>query len=1064
MNKRFSLLICVTFVAITLCAQSFNFKVYDTSEGLADNDVIALVQDKDDYVWMATDEGLIRFDGIDYDVFTIKDSLSHNYISCLHIDQIGRLWIGHKNGLLTYRENDQFYKVRIEGTSQLISDISEDDKGNIWLIDQKKGLIRIDGQNGTIKTFFDRKKYGRKNYTAVEVINENELLVGTARQGLFSFNFSDTASIQINKIDGIPNVWINRIKKSNTEGKFWIGTRSDGFYSYHTDYSSEGVAHVTDNSLCRKFNINKENVTDIHEEAESHLLISTVGSGVIRLIYDPLKGDFADSFMYSNNNGLSNNDVQDILCDREGNYWFGTKGGGVSLLVNQYFVFYNLDEIGFPYKARSVFKDGDDLWIGLDKGLLLTDPTCYDPKYYDAEYGGIADDAVIGFYKTDDETIWIATATQGLFYKKKGANSFKQKVYLTNKLALHINDITSIDNQLLLATQDGLIIIDLSTNKITNYQIEDGLSHNNINFVHVDQSNNIWVGPKDGGLCKIDPSGNRIERHPVIDGMAIDVTGMTEDLNGQIWISTKGDGVINYTNDSTRFIINQQEGLRKDFCYDIQCDIKNRLWVCHDGGLSRIDVASGTARVYGHNEDLGSVFNQAVLDKEGNIWFASNAGAINYLPVNDRPNNVAPKLNITRLMLDDVEVPVTNKLHLKYPYGVGYYKLHIDFRAISFKNPEGVVYEFKIEDAESDEEEKGWTKLGQVDFKEIDYLRNGHYKIKIRAFNSDGKVTSLYSTINVTVNNPFWYKAWFIVLMVLALGFVVYLIGKFRERSLIKRNQRLQSEVDSQTLEIREKTEELERKNQDITDSINYAKKIQSSILPSMNDLITVLPESFVYFAPRDIVSGDFYWFNRTKDYFIACCADCTGHGVPGAFMSMIGTTILNDIFRIPSIDSPAAMLERLDEEVKKLLQKNEGNESMDGMDISIVEMHIPTRRIRLASAKRPIYLVIGDEMTVYKGSRRSIGDSYEERLSPFVNVEYNCKPGDTIYMFSDGYSDQFGGPLGRKFMKVGVQNLIEQIRDKSGKEQHRIVKKNFEDWRGDLEQIDDVLFMGLRL
>ncbi|MCU4154869.1 SpoIIE family protein phosphatase [Carboxylicivirga sp. A043] len=1068
-NLSYWLLILLIVIPGVLQGQSFDFKIYNTSEGLADNDIIALAQDKYDYVWMATDEGLIRYDGIEYNVYTTADSLAHNYINCLFFDKMDRLWIGHKNGLISYMENDQFYKVAVEGASQLISDINQDAHRNIWAIDQKRGLIKI-SPDGVVTTFFDRKKFGRKSYTALHVLSPTRMLIGTAKRGLFVFEFDDDyKDATVTKIADIPNVWINTIVKSKKENKYWIGTRGKGFYSYYETEDNKGVSHISDNNLCQKFNIEAEEITDIYEEAEGHLLVSTVGSGVVRLVYDPAQGIFNDSFKYSSHNGLSNNDVQDILCDREGNYWFGTKGGGVSLLVNQYFVFYNLDEIGFHYKARSVLKDGEQLWVGLDRGLILTDPMCFDVRYFDAQYGGIPNDEIVDIYKSNDGTIWIASANSGLYYKSKNAQSFKKRTYFNDQLALKINGISGYEHYLLLATQRGLVIINLKTSHIKNYEIKDGLSHNNINFVYVDSKNNIWVGPKDGGLCKINPNLNRIERHPVKENVAVDVTGMSEDKDGQLWISTKGEGVICYSNDAIKKQITTTDGLKKDFCYGIYRDIKNRLWVCHDGGLSRIEIESTKStkedfvKAYGHNEELGDEFFQVRTDDVGGVWFVSNKGVVNYLPENDRLNNVAPILNITGIFINDEEVEVSNKLDLKFPYGKNSYKFKVDFRAISFKNPEGVTYQVKIE-KEGDDEAGKWANLGNVSHKEIDYLAYGTYKIKIRAFNSDGKETSLLRTINVNIAAPFWSAWWFYVLLICFVILAFLVLIKYRERALIRQKQKLQKEVASQTVVLREQKAEIERKNRDITDSINYAKKIQSSILPSMDDLMTIFPESFVYFLPRDIVSGDFYWFNRSKDYFIACCADCTGHGVPGAFMSMIGTTILNDIFRIPEIDSPAAMLERLDEEVKKLLQKTEGNESMDGMDISIVEVHIPTRRIRLASAKRPVYLIINDEMTVYKGSRRSIGDNYEEQLSPYVNVEYSCQNGDQIYMFSDGYPDQFGGPLGKKFMKVGVQNMIGEIYDKTGEQQLNHVKENFENWLGDVEQIDDVLFMGIKL
>jgi serine phosphatase RsbU (regulator of sigma subunit) len=275
----------------------------------------------------------------------------------------------------------------------------------------------------------------------------------------------------------------------------------------------------------------------------------------------------------------------------------------------------------------------------------------------------------------------------------------------------------------------------------------------------------------------------------------------------------------------------------------------------------------------------------------------------------------------------------------------------------------------------------------------------------------------------------------------------------------------LQKEVDLQTIQLREQKAEIERKNRDITDSINYAKTIQSSILPPLEVLKSHFPESFVFFAPRDIVSGDFYWFHKTKNHFIISCADCTGHGVPGAFMSMIGSTLLNDIVKRKNVKSPADLLEQLDLEIKVLLQNSKTKDNTrDGMDISVIEIEDKTARVRIASAKRPVYLFLNGGLTLYKGNRRSIGDSLVDDAPPFVNIEYKCRKGDQLYVFSDGFSDQFGGPKEKKFMKIGIKNMLEEIHTFPMEQQFKAVEKYFYTWKGTLEQVDDVIFMGIRI
>ena len=176
---KYWLLLSYLLIFLSAQSQSFDFKVYDTNEGLPQNYVYAIEQDNHGYIWMATGEGLLQYDGVEYKMFTTADSLSHNFVRCIHIDTSGRIWLGHKNGYITYRENGVFHKVKAEGANKDIFDITEDQEGNIWAVDQRNGLIRISGQDMSVSTFFDRKKFGRKKYSAVNALSPSQMLVGT---------------------------------------------------------------------------------------------------------------------------------------------------------------------------------------------------------------------------------------------------------------------------------------------------------------------------------------------------------------------------------------------------------------------------------------------------------------------------------------------------------------------------------------------------------------------------------------------------------------------------------------------------------------------------------------------------------------------------------------------------------------------------------------------------------------------------------------------------------------------------------------------------------------------
>ncbi len=1067
----YTFLLLFIFCGLAVNAQTFDFKKYDSSVGLPQNYIYSIVQDLNGYLWIGTGQGLVKFDGFKFEVFTVNDSLASDGVEKLYLAKSGLLWVGHNNGDLSYFDGIKFNKISVESTTSPIHDICEDSNGVIWAVDQNRGLIRV-STNYEVRTFYDRKKFGRNNYYSLASISPTEFLIGTD-DGLLKAVFSkDLNDVNVEQVKGVPQTQIECIvPREKEKGQYWIGTQDEGFYKYSHNFKTS--EHIIDNRLCLLFDIQKETIKDVYEDKDQNVLVATWGHGVIKLLWDPVKEEFSDSFNFSTLNGLNVDYVKEFLCDRENNYWFATYGGGVASLIRDYFVFYNLEEIGFKdQKVVSALRTKDALWMGLEKGLMKADPLCFtDFEFYDAALG-VPNDRITGIYEDGGGVVWIASQNNGLFFRNKGELKFKPYHYSNSTPGKMINDVLGYENKLYLATNEGLYVLNTFKKTQEYYDMSKGLSHNTINFIYRDQKGVIWLGPKNNGICSL--SNNTIERHKLLEG-SVNIADMTEDRDGNKWLATENMGLLKYAGDSlVNFTID--EGLKKNYCYSITCDRMNRLWVCHHPGLTSIDLNTGQTRIFDYDNNMNGEFNQVIKDEDGDLWFSSSEGIINYLPQSDQKNFVAPLLNLSSIIINDKPFPLNEEIVLPYPYGKKKYNLRFEFRGISFEDPEKVRYETQLvkgdgetlgEDSHwfSDHgNESEWESIGSTNFVKFEYLLDGDYTLKVRAFNADGVVSIIPISRRIVIEKPFWKTIWFISVVLLLMVGGIYLLITYRERKLIQQKIVLQREVASQTVVLRNQKAEIERKNRDITDSINYAKKIQSSILPMIDDLTTLFPDSFIYFVPRDIVSGDFYWFNRTKDYFVLCCADCTGHGVPGAFMSMIGTTILNDIFKLPEISSPATMLERLDREIKLLLQSNQGAESKDGMDISVLEIHIPTRTIRLASARRPVYLMINDELTIYKGNRRSIGDDAISSNVEFVNMEYKCAKGDQIFMFSDGYSDQFGGPNGKKLMTVGVRDLVEEIYGKSKEEQIKIVKDTFENWKGDYEQVDDVLFMGIKL
>ncbi len=275
----------------------------------------------------------------------------------------------------------------------------------------------------------------------------------------------------------------------------------------------------------------------------------------------------------------------------------------------------------------------------------------------------------------------------------------------------------------------------------------------------------------------------------------------------------------------------------------------------------------------------------------------------------------------------------------------------------------------------------------------------------------------------------------------------------------------LEQKVKERTAEILKQKNEIEEQKKSIEDSIVYAKRIQNAILPPDDFIASVLPEYFVLYRPKDIVSGDFFWVSEQEGKVHAAVVDCTGHGVPGAFMSIVGNDQLNYAVNVRGKNSPDQILNALNEGVTNALrQQREGHSVKDGMDMAICSFDFKTNKMEFAGAYNPMYLIRNGELTLVKGDKSPIGGFLGESLHNFSKHDFDLQEGDTIYIFSDGYADQFGGPREKKFKYKRLQELLLSIQDKDLATQKDILNTTIEEWRGEIEQVDDILVMGIRV
>lgn len=311
-----------------------------------------------------------------------------------------------------------------------------------------------------------------------------------------------------------------------------------------------------------------------------------------------------------------------------------------------------------------------------------------------------------------------------------------------------------------------------------------------------------------------------------------------------------------------------------------------------------------------------------------------------------------------------------------------------------------------------------------------------------------------------------------VVLVILAVIVALTILGSLisaraRNRKLAESKKHIEEinlDLEKKNAEISDQKEVIEQKNKSITDSILYASRIQSAVLLPASLMNDWGIENFILFMPKDIVSGDFYWGSRRKGKLVIAAADCTGHGVPGAFMSMLGNAFLNEIVNTTAEPDAAVILNALrDEVIRALKQKGVTGEARDGMDIALCVIDPETLTGTFAGANNPMYLVRDRELIKIPADRMPIG-IHVVAEKPFTSQSFALKKGDNVYLFTDGYADQFGGPAGKKFMYKPFQELLVSVSDKSPAEQQEILTKTFTEWQGENEQVDDVLVMGFRI
>jgi ligand-binding sensor domain-containing protein/serine phosphatase RsbU (regulator of sigma subunit) len=1041
-------IVLLFFIFTGALSQDYRIRNFGVREGISHPFVYTINQDDKGYLWIGTGEGLCRFNGFEFNTDVKQDSLAREVAGTSYKDSTGTLWFGYYSGNIA-----RFSGSRLETMDpgleikSAITGFAGYDGDNLLIGTLSHGLLIMNRTTGTAV-----KLSGTEGIMCTSFFTDrNNLLLGTP-DGLLLYNLDiagKKAGLQLN-IKELEFIKIQDIQKSIDGKAFWIATEDQGIYRFTLMGDRYTIAKTGED-----LGIGNENVQSVFEDSENHVWISTQRNGAFRLGKPDDGGNYTAVTHYSKDNGLPGNSVKEVFEDLEGNMWIATYGDGLSLLAGQVFFFSNFGNHGLDNDIQSVAVTQDGtVYLGGPGGLFIRKKGVDNTAI---RISGIPDDRITALTMAD-QNLLIGTENSGLFMLNTRTASARKISYEAYSLGNSINSITANKDGFYLGTRDGIYQFDKDFNETGHYTTNSGLPHNNIECVYTDSKNRLLFATKASGIYMVDEKGEAMNLFPAGES-EIEFKSLTEDDKGNIWAATYGDGVFRFANDSV-YHFTVSLGLKADYCYSIISGNNQSIWVGHRLGISRINTENLRVSKYDMNTGIMGDCNPNAVSKDnsGMLYFGTTEGLVAYNPSKDSKRKLPPFTNITRLLISDK--PYDPEQEIVLPYKA--YRLRIDFIGLNYRDPESVRYQYKLEG-----HDLAWSDVTDQTFVSYPRIEDGEYAFLLRSYNSDGVTQDAPVAVKIRVKLPVWKTWWFISLAIITILFSVILYIKIRERKQKQLQEYLETELAARTKEVVEQKEVIEIKNRDITDSINYAKRIQNSMLPPLKRLQQFFSGYFVFYHPRDIVSGDFYWFDKVnEDKFLVVCADSTGHGVPGAFMSMIGSTLIKDICMRNKGNSPSAILRVLDCELRNTLNQNmeDGSNPGDGMDIIVCEIDMRTHYVRYSSAMRPMIIYRNGEEVFIKGSRNSIGGHYEREDNVFEDEGMQLSKGDTIYMFSDGYSDQFGGPMGKKFKLVRLKDMLREINQKPMEEQLIQVKNTFSQWMEKYEQVDDVLFMGIKI
>jgi ligand-binding sensor domain-containing protein/serine phosphatase RsbU (regulator of sigma subunit) len=1051
-NPKYIFIIIVSlallFRANTAFTQSYYFDKYSVKEGLAQSTVYDVLQDSKGYVWLGTSAGVSRFDGVRFQNYSYKNGLGKNAIQKIIEDKSGNLWFGHKGGAISRLKDDSIQTFNLDTTQVDVTTLHEDKEGNIWAGTYGNGCFKIKNPNTQILKDLDFIQYKENlDKYIFKVFEKRDGTLFFIVNGGIKYFDKETSEFRAFVPKNLPQFYQFTNMFEDSKGNLWFGTDIGGLYKSNKDGTY--TSYRAKDGMASNF------IWAISEDKSGKMWIGTWGEGI-----NTIQGSKIETF--NKTNGLPDLKIRCIVNDIEGNVLVGTNENGLCIFKGSGFINYGTKEGIKGAQVNAILQDkNDNFWFGTNEGLTFfqkQENELKNPQYFNTSNNKLPENK-IQFIKEDlNGTIWIA-GERSVVSKSPSSPNFNYNLYINGYIRQtnYINTMV-IDkhNSIWIGTIDGLFVYDINLDAISQFSQESGLASDNIRTLFVDSKDRVWIGSEQKGLTVFDPIDTLFIT--IKEPVGFTPITITESSDNKIWVGTQSQGILVFDNYQLHNQFTSNDGLLSGHITSLYSAINDNIYIGTSRGLNKYIPKEQRFSSYSDKTGFTGIEvkpNSGFVDKDGNIWLGTLNGTTKIVLAQNQDNLLEPRTHINRLRVNLEDVKLENNTVFNYLEN----SIIFDYTSISLSDPEAVVYQTMLEGAQKD-----WQPISKQTTVSYPSLTPGKYTFKVKAKNSSGIWNKEPVTFSFTIKPPFWNTLWFWSIVCIVVVSVFFLYIKMREQKLIKEKQVLEEKVRERTAEISDKNKKLEAYNKNITGSIKYAKRIQDAMLPGEEYLNSILPEHFIIYKPRDIVSGDYYWATKKDDILIAAAVDCTGHGVPGAFMSMLGITLLDEIVNKKNITDTAEILNKMREAVvTSLKQRGVRGETQDGMDIALCSINTTTLKAQFSGAYNPLYLIRNDELTRYKGNRMPIG-IYYKKTKDFTSQTIQLKQNDRIYLFTDGYIDQFNEFSGEKLMTKNFRRYLLKSQHLSMKDQGKYLIEKLEDWKGKTDQVDDVLVLGLMI